>query len=542
MEQDIRTFSLLFPSENEAFFTLDAAAENDLSVAYLAEKLAAANEEKEKLRKILCTMPVSKSTIAYRQAVYRDLKAFPELSAEMYQIFDQMQFYITDEHTPEVEKSSIWELVSRMRGLQYYVQAVSGLQGLLAEKQFASDGMRELKEYIEKISQDSGFDELAKDLEFLDKGLDEIKSMTLGVNFDNDLCPEQIGILSFHDFRFGEKGLLERFYAFHRKKNTASTEIGSFSMLVHSRKKMAENSPLMNNLTPLVEQMLPSIVRKLKKDLAKYTDMSGTALAKLGDELMFYLRCIDMEKTLTEMGLPCCVPEFSDDDTCFSNLYNVKLALKSKNEDTNIVCNDLEFTRDKTVLILTGPNRGGKTILTQGMGLALLLFQQGVFVPCESAKLRICDGIFTHFPADENQTVTLGRLGEEAARFEKIWEAATSESLVLLNESFASTSHSESLYIAEDVVKSLCCLGVRTVFNTHMHELAENTEQYRVESAVCGAASLIMGKRDGTDAFRIRYEKPNGKSFAHEIAQKFGITFEQLAEKLQRDPHTATEK
>ncbi|MBR6671078.1 MAG: DNA mismatch repair protein, partial [Ruminococcus sp.] len=144
----------------------------------------------------------------------------------------------------------------------------------------------------------------------------------------------------------------------------------------------------------------------------------------------------------------------------------------------------------------------------------------------------LCDGIYTHFPADENQTVTLGRLGEESERFSKICKTATSESLLLFNESFATTSHTESLYIAEDVLKYLCCLGARTCFNTHMHELAENADNLQCERSICGAASVVMGKSEGENTYKLTYEKPNGKSYAHSIAFQYGITLEQLFENL----------
>ena len=67
-------------------------------------------------------------------------------------------------------------------------------------------------------------------------------------------------------------------------------------------------------------------------------------------------------------------------------------------------------------IAMTGPNRGGKTIFTQAWGIAMLLAQLGIYVPAESAAISPCDNIFTHFPADENDTVDLGRLGEESKR------------------------------------------------------------------------------------------------------------------------------
>ena len=131
-------------------------------------------------------------------------------------------------------------------------------------------------------------------------------------------------------------------------------------------------------------------------------------------------------------------------------------------------------------------------------------------------------------------TMALGRLGEEAQRFKEICVRATPKSLLLFNESFATTSHTESLYIATDALRYICCLGTRTCFNTHMHELADNSEELsNSEKAVCKAVSVVMGC-EGEDSYKIFFKKPDGRSYAHRIAQKYGITFEQLSERLNK--------
>ncbi len=534
MEHTLHHFSLLSPYDCSGYFQLNSNTANDLSIDFLAAHLSRNREDTPKIRNILMKMPVDPEIITYRQAIYSDLKCFPEVCEQLQEIFDAMQFYMQDDSRNIYEKSSIWELVTHLRSLQNYVSSISQLQELLQGRAFHSDGMRTLTRCIENIYTESGFAELAKDLEMLGDDIDGIRSMTLGVNFNSEFYPDEIGIVSLNPYALGEKGILDRFLKFHRQKNPSDTELTAFSMLTHDKKPSPVDSPLMNNLTKIVERMLPTATKKLHRVLKKYTNSSGMALAGLGDELMFYLRFIDLEKRLISANLPCCIPESSEDDTVFTDFYNVKLALCHLEGTVNnaIVCNDLRFTKEQNILVLTGPNRGGKTILTQGAGLAFLLFQQGLFVPCRNGKIRICDGIYTHFPADENQTVALGRLGEESERFRMICETATSESLLLFNESFATTSHTESLYIAQDVLKYLCCLGARACFNTHMHELAEHTEQLHCEKSVCGAASVVMGQREGEDAYRIRYEKPDGKSYAHDIAHQYGITFEQLLEHL----------
>ena len=136
---------------------------------------------------------------------------------------------------------------------------------------------------------------------------------------------------------------------------------------------------------------------------------------------------------------------------CF---YNLKLAMNMENV-SEIVPNDLTFDKEHTVYILTGANRGGKTTITQAVGQLFVLAQGGLFVPAESFRYVPCNCIYTHFPADEDKTMDLGRLGEECVRFKEIFSQASIKSLLLLNESFSTTSFEEGYYIARDSIKAL---------------------------------------------------------------------------------------
>ena len=115
--------------------------------------------------------------------------------------------------------------------------------------------------------------------------------------------------------------------------------------------------------------------------------------------------------------------------------YNLKLAM-SMEDVSGIVPNDLTFDRQHTVYILTGANRGGKTTVTQAVGQLFVLAQGGLFVPAESFRYVPCDCIYTHFPADEDKTMDLGRLGEECRRFRELYTLSTGNSLLLLESGF----------------------------------------------------------------------------------------------------------
>ena len=118
----------------------------------------------------------------------------------------------------------------------------------------------------------------------------------------------------------------------------------------------------------------------------------------------------------------------------------------------------------------------------------------GIYAPAEHFAFSPADCIFTHFPADENKTMDLGRLGEESKRFRDIFLAAGPKSLFLLNESFSTTSFEEGFYIAYDAVRALRDLGARTIYNTHMHKLARKLDELNTEGSG-GQPCLKSGRR-----------------------------------------------
>jgi DNA mismatch repair ATPase MutS len=548
---ELRAFSLLAPDKGGSYSPLSSDTENDLSVDFLVESISRNSNERKVIKDILLKMPADERIISYRRAVYTELRQSPELCEKLYDIFEGMRFFTKDGQKHLEKGATIWELLSKLKYLENYISSVIELNKAIDGLEFTSEGMKQFAALIRDIYGNSGFGELLKDIEIVSEDIRHVRSITIGVNLDENFYPMETGIIALNRFWFEEQSMLKRFLKYHRKDQLSDEDLMAFSMEIpddnmaeslnkYERKyrgvaRQPSANPLMNNLNSIIERMLPSTTAKLRRVLHKYVDVSGYVLADLADELLFYLRFIELEKQLTASGVPCCIGEPSDGDTVFRDFYNVKLAIcRGKGTvEEEIVCNDLEFTREKTVNILTGPNRGGKTIFTQGVGLAFLLYQSGVFVPASSARVRLCDGIYTHFPVEEERTVSLGRLGEEAERFNEICKKATGSSLLLFNESFATTSHTESVYIAEDVLRYLCCIGARTFFNTHMHELAEDTDKFnKAEGTMCKAVSVVMENEGGKRSYKISYKAPDGKSYAHEIAYKYGITFEQLMENI----------
>ena len=239
-------------------------------------------------------------------------------------------------------------------------------------------------------------------------------------------------------------------------------------------------------------------------------------------------------RELISLGCPLCVPTISsvmNKDFCASGLYNPSVALQITD---SIVKNDFAFDENGRIFVLTGPNRGGKSVITCAVGLAQAMVQLGMYAPADSLLISPVDGIYTHFPIGADDTIDKGRLGEECVRLGVMFDKITSNSLVLLDESFSSTGAYEASYIAADVLLAFSKIGCRVIFSTHLHELSAQLDDINMRCAEFGGSkidSLVARITDGKRCFRIDRVKPDGKSYARDIANKYGLSFDQIIDR-----------
>lgn len=558
-------FSLFFPENApKNSNTMSSECLNDLSIEFLLDALTENKNERivlSNLMKGICSDP---EVIRYRGGVFEDFYKHKELRTAMEELIPRLaDLRDIERFQKDQEGSALWSLVNRLREIDEYVNCITSLKNTLENLDIQSDGMKRLRELVTEIDRDSGFDELRADMDETFEKVRKLKSITIGVNLDELLRPKTAGVVSLNDTEFKDSGLMRRFMKFVDKKelnegantgertmfhpanpSTSRLEFGAvvgtgFTNDLHTETTAATGSDTISNaIKKPVTDIMKKTVSDIKSTLKRYVNISGYALINLMPEILFYARWAELIERISAAGMPVCKAEIKDAEERYCSvkeLYNLKLAVnKANGEDINIITNDFDFNDERRIYILTGPNRGGKTIFTQAVGLMFLLAQWGVYVPASEAVLSPVDNIFTHFPADENETVDLGRLGEESKRLSEIFDTATDKSLLLLNESLATTSVAEGLFIAKDVVMAMRYLGVRAVFNTHMHDLARSLDEFNSAEGKSRVESLITGVHDGERSFKVSIAPPQGVSYAKDIAVKYGVTYDIIKGKIDK--------
>ncbi len=560
----LEKLSLLCPKDKEVEYkTLSKEAINDLSVDFLCDALTVDEYEKNSIKQLLINVTDDEEVIRYRCDVFEDFLRFPKLRDDMTALLLKLKdLREIERFQKDTESSPIWQLVNRLREIDGYVDCITSIKETLESLDIQSDGMLTLKRNVQQIYADSGFPQLKEDINETLAKARKLRSITIGVNLDNMLKPKTVGVVSLNDTEFTDSGLLRKFVDFASKKdelhhgndvsgftayhpaNPSTLNFGLSKAVAGAQQDVSVFSegvtgadPLSNSLKKVISDILKRTINHIRSVLNKYTNISGYSFVSLMPEIIFYIRFAELCDKIKEKNLPLCKAKIIDAnlrDCEIKDVYNIKLAIKAvKGDDSPIVTNDFDFDKSKRIYILTGPNRGGKTTITQAVGLAFLLAQNGIYVPASQMTLSPCDNIFTHFPADENDTMDLGRLGEESKRLSEIFSQATSKSLLLLNESLATTNVAEGLYIAKDVVKSMRYLGVRSIFNTHMHELARGISD--INASVEGDSvveSMVTGVENGHRSFKVFIAPPQGVSYAKDIAIKYGVTFDLIKQDI----------
>jgi DNA mismatch repair ATPase MutS len=263
--------------------------------------------------------------------------------------------------------------------------------------------------------------------------------------------------------------------------------------------------------------------------LGQSTDHILSFFTMLRSELAFYVGCLNLYRLLSERGEPICFPiPVAPGEAALScyGLYDVCLSL-TVNEGQRVIGNDVTADK-KSLVVITGANRGGKSTFLRSIGLAQLMTQCGMFVAAASFRADVRDGVFTHFKREEDATMTSGKLDEELHRMSGIVDQLTSNAMLLCNESFASTNEREGSEIARQIIRAALESGIKVFVVTHMFDLAHGFYSQGSDSAVfLRAERQVSGHR----TFRVVEGEPLPTSYGQDLYRRiFGADLDTTPE------------
>ncbi len=228
-------------------------------------------------------------------------------------------------------------------------------------------------------------------------------------------------------------------------------------------------------------------------------------------QVMFLTGCARLYQRGTECGMYFCVPD--QEQKTADSLYELSLALQSLELP---IYNTVELSGYQGIVI-TGANQGGKSTFLRSLGIAQVLCQAGMFVPAKQYPLHAYQDVFTHFTRREDAAMNMGKFEEELKRMEDILCHAGENTLILLNESFATTTEVTAFQIAMDLFHTCMEHEVTVWMVTHITKFAKELyQEKRMDTLFLSAGR----KAENEIRFRMYEKVPGDTSYGLELYEQ----------------------
>ena len=248
------------------------------------------------------------------------------------------------------------------------------------------------------------------------------------------------------------------------------------------------------------------ILRELSNMLRPHTNIIRNNAWVLGHLDFVHAKFLFMQEN------KAVVPQLSTDKT-------VQLLQARHPLLTNPVANDLHFLDELTVIVITGPNTGGKTVMLKTLGLAQLMAQSGLPILADKgSKVAVFNEIFADIGDEQSIEQSLSTFSSHMTNIVDILAAADKDSLVLVDELGAGTDPQEGASLAISILEHLRLMQVKTMATTHYPEL----KAYGIETEFVENASMEFDTETLSPTYHFMQGVP-GRSNAFEIARRLGL-------------------
>jgi DNA mismatch repair protein MutS len=510
----VAEFSILFERPDGAA-AADRAREpgffGDLNLDQIVKSITDGRDE-YRLTQFFYTPLHEAQAVRYRHEVMRDLEQEP--------VLESVQAFAT-------RMREMRELLAQAHALRYkyqrerwfldavavYCQAVADFSKDLADLDVTSRGFRALRKYLAEYAASESLTTLASETR---QRYDDLDTVNYGVLIKGT----RVTITRYE----GEPD-----YSAQVEDTFAKFRQGS----VRDYRVKFRGGPDMNHVEAQVLDRVARLYPEVYQGLDDYcvrheNNYLDRTLAAFDREIQFYIAYLEFIGPLRRAGLAFCYPDVSGTSKIIraDESFDVALAAKLVPQQSPVVANDVALAGPERILVVSGPNQGGKTTFARMFGQLHYLAALGYPVPGRRARLFLPDRIFTHFEREEDITTLRGKLEDELTRIHQILQQATARSIVVMNESFTSTTLNDALVLGTEVMRRIMDLDLLCVYVTFVDELAS------LDESTVSMVSTIVPDNPAERTYKLVRKPADGLAYAAAIAEKYGLTFERVKERI----------
>ena len=450
------------------------------------------------------------ASIAYRQAVAEQL-ADPAVAAPFERFVAEIrrlqQRLDATARVPDAVARHTWFLAAAER----YLDVVSTLDDALSAVTLHAEGLVRARARIAELVASEDHHRLAEEAASIRAQLD-------GIDFTVRM---QGGRVTVDELRDEPDLAAQVAVAFARFRTSTPTPIEPTATEAGSDRVTAR-------IIELVAAQHPEPFEQLAALSAQSRPLIAAEVGALAAELPFYLGVLPRFRRLADAGLPLSYPTLVAADAAAhaAASYDLAVGLSLLSEGGEVVTNDWHLDPPERILVVTGANQGGKTTFARAFAQLHHLAAIGLPVPAADAVIGLHDRLRTHFERKEQMATLRGKLQDELERLHAVLADATDRSVVVLNETFSSTTLEDARSLGRTFLERLTALGARVVYVTFVDELA--TAGDPVVSMVATVAEDDPTRR----TFRIVRKPPDGLAHALALAERYGLSEDALRRRL----------
>jgi len=396
--------------------------------------------------------------------------------------------------------------------VELYCDAIDRLIHDLSRTELKSRGFLAFREYLAQYAQSALFAALAAHTKRLKADLAAVRYCVLIKGGGFTVCKSAAEI----DYSADVERTFEKF-----KQGAAKdykVNFPAYPEMNHIEAKVLE----------FVARLYPETFSDLDDYAARNVDYVDRTIAVFDREIQFYLAYLEHAACLKRAGLQFCYPRIADEGKEIHGYeaFDLGLAQKLIGEKSPIVCNDFHLKGRERILVVSGPNQGGKTTFARTFGQLHYLASLGCPVPGREAQLFLFDRLLTHFENKESIETLRGKLQDDLMRIHHMLNQATSRSVVIMNEIFTSTTLQDALFLSERIMQRLVDLDSLCVWVTFIDELASFSEE------VVSMTSTVVPENPTLRTYKIVRRPADGLAYAMSIAEKYRVIYDRLRERL----------